>query len=803
MNRYLKLLIISILIVITNNFALSKTVIGKVISSENKEPIAGAKIGFVENQKVIYSDNNGEFKINLDAKDYTLIVSAIGWSKKELKLSSNETNLLIELSPQSVRMQDVYVYGASKKLEKITESPSAINMLDKIEINRRASSGKITNILNGEMGIDVLQNGANDYIINSRGFNGGLHRRVLVLQDGRDAAMPLLGAQEWNSFPFSPDDYSRIEFVRGPSAALYGANSYNGVLNLITYSPKEILGTKISVLGGDFNTMRTDVRHAGIFGNLSYKITLGHSEMLNYSKSRDNISKLEYPGLAVEKKVLTNDDRQTFATYGTLRLDYDLDESRKIASEFGFSNSGNETFVFGLGRTLVKNTNRPYVRFAYNSENLNIHTHYMQRSVSDSMWLLVPNAPLLDNSKDFMIDVQHNFDLSENLKVVWGLSEQLQWIRTSGTSIPNDVDANYTGLYGQFDWELNDIFKIVASARFDYASIHPTQFSPRLALVTNLNENHNLRLAIGRAFQRPNYSELFRLTPDAPAFDFSGGAPRPVNFVSVQQKINDTLTALTGIAQNLNFNLDPFRAKAIGNENLDVEKIISLELGYKGVINEDLYLNIEIYYNKLNDFITNFLPGINPKIQKWEPDLEGNLAQYNDLVKEIVYSYLTPRDQQRLSIVDGLPTFVVSNANVGEVDEYGIEVEARYYFNEKFNINANYSYFGYKVIKSNISQPIVPNTSPHRLNLIVSYNEQNNWDTQVTLQYSAGFDWLAGTYIGYVPDWTVVNLNSGVYILDNLRLGINVFNLFNRKFYQIFGGTYLPRYTTAQLTYTF
>jgi outer membrane receptor protein involved in Fe transport len=71
------------------------------------------------------------------------------------------------------------------------------------------------------------------------------------------------------------------------------------------------------------------------------------------------------------------------------------------------------------------------------------------------------------------------------------------------------------------------------------------------------------------------------------------------------------------------------------------------------------------------------------------------------------------------------------------------------------------------------------------------------------MQYSAGFDWLAGTYVGYVPEYTILNLNAGMYVFDSMRLGVNVYNLLNRKFYQVFGGTYLPRYFTAKISYEF
>ena len=702
---------------------------------------------------------------------------------------------------KEVNFNNVYVYAASKRKEKITESPAAISTLTKTEIYNKSRTGKLAELFQGSVGIDILQNGANDFIVNTRGFNGGLNRRVLVLQDGRDVAMPLLGAQEWNSFALSADEFSRIEFVRGPAAALYGANAFNGVLNLVSPAPKEVLGTKVSFLSGDYNTFKGDIQNAGELGQFSYKINLGHSQVLNYSKRRDSLQFLEYSGLALERKELTNADRQTFANYGNLRLDYDFDDSHKITGEAGYSRSGNETFVFGLGRTFVKDVERPYVRFAYNSDRINVNTYFMQRRVLDTMWLLVPNAPLLDNSKDFMIDFQHNFDLFGNLKFIWGVSEQLQYIRTSGTSIPFDVDANYTGLYGQIEWQINPDLKLVSSGRIDYASIHPTQFSPRLALVMSLSDNHKLRLSVGRAFQRPNYSELYRLTPDAPAF--SPATHRPIKFEQIQEQIADSILALSGTKPELNLNLNAFNAKAIGNDKLDVEKIISLELGYQGIFGSSFYINSNIYYNRLNDFITNFLPGINPAIKKWHPDLQGDLAQYNDLVEQMVISSLSPRDQERLSILNGKPTFVVSNANVGKVDEYGLELELIYYLTENFKINANYSYYGYNVIQSNISQPIVPNTSPNRINLSASYLKEKSYDMSLSVRYSEGFDWLAGTYIGYVPSYTIVNLNGGVYLTNSLRLGVNVYNLLNKQFYQVFGGTYLPRYTTARLSYDF
>lgn len=779
---------------------------GKLTNKENGTPLSSITVVSNDSKYHAISSKDGDYTIkNIKAGKYTFTFS--GFYVETIKLENiqiPENDTIIQnltMSEKYLGFDDVVVYGVSKRLEKLTESPASVVVKYPDEIDKSSRRGQLAAALFGEAGVDIMQSGSSDFIVNTRGFNNGLNRRLLVLQDGRDASMPLLGAQEWNSFSMPMNDYSRIELVKGPSAALYGANAFNGVLNLTSYAPKEVVGTKVSLLGGDYQTYRADIRHADVFGDFSYKLNFGLSHQLNYANRRDSAKFLEYDNLPIEKHILTDKERDSKSFYGTLRMDYDIDADSRIISEFGYSRSGNENYVFGLGRTLVKDVERPFVRLAYNSSNINVHMHYMQRSCPDTMWLMVPNAPLLDNSKDMMVDFQHNFNLTNDINVIWGISEQYQMIRTFGTSIPNDINANYTGGYAQLEWKISNLIKFVGSGRIDLASIHSTQFSPRASLVISPNADHQFRLSFGRAFQRPNYSELYRVTADAPAFSIN--SPKPVDFNSINKAINDTLSKLTGTAQNVNLDLLATRANSIGNDKLDVEKVLGLEFGYKGILSKDLFITFDAYYDKMNDFITNFLPGINPSIQPWSPNLSGGLAQYNDLVKSIVLSNLKSRDRLRLSILDGKPTFVVSNANIGQVDQYGAEIEVHYNIDKNITVSGNYSYYGFNVVEGNSSQPLLPNTSPNRVNFSFTYNEPKSWDVSVSFNYTQGFEWLAGTYTGEVPAYSIVNINGGAYLNNNLQMSFNVFNLLNRKFYQIFGGTYLPRYATLRIAYEF
>ena len=806
-----KFLIYSAFLAINSVSALAGTIRGKIYSNDNKEPISGITVRVKNTGYYAVSKRDGEFEIpNIKNTDVIITVSSIGWKpyiSESIKLGESENKSIeIELNPNTYQFNEVSVFGATKRQEKITSSPAAITMALPPDIEKSSRNGQIGSALIGTPGLDVLQNGASDFLVNTRGFNNGLNRRILVLQDGRDASMPLLGAMEWNSFSMPLDEFSKVELVRGPSASLYGANAFNGVLNLTSYAPKEVLGAKASILAGDYKTFRGDIRYAGMFDAFSYKITLGRSQSLNYSQTRSDSAHLEYPGLTIEKRPLSSDDRNTFSTYGTLRMDYDLSDESKMVGEFGYSRSGNELYVFGLGRTLVKDVEKPYYRLEYNSPSINVHTHYMQRSVKDTMWLMAPspNTPLLDDSKDFMIDAQHNFFAMDKLHLIWGISQQYQQIRTSGTSIPNDVNANYTGVYSQADFELNKTFKFVGSVRADFSNMHDNQLSPRLAIVIAPIEDHQFRLSFGRSYQRPNYSELYRSTPFTPAFSVlpNGKSGPPVNFAKLEQQIADSIAKLSGgSAPNLNLNLNATRSYALGNSELKVEKNLGFETGYKGVFSSSLFITVDAYYNQLQDFITNFLPGVNSNIPAWSPTLADSLSQYQTLVKNMVYNSLSPFDRQRLSIYKGLPTFVISNANVGKVNQWGVDIGVNYYITNDILIAGNYSYYDFEVKESSLSQPLVSNTSPHRINLKATYTYQKLFDVSLHYSHTTGYDWVAGTYIGKVPSYNLLNFNAGADITSGLKLGVNVNNVLNYKHYEMFGGSYMPRYATMKLSY--
>jgi len=69
----------------------------------------------------------------------------------------------------------------------------------------------------------------------------------LVLLDGRSVYLDFFGFVMWDLLPIQASEIERIEVVRGPGSAVWGANAMAGVVNVIGRRPKDMVGTTVLV----------------------------------------------------------------------------------------------------------------------------------------------------------------------------------------------------------------------------------------------------------------------------------------------------------------------------------------------------------------------------------------------------------------------------------------------------------------------------------------------------------------------------------------------------------------------------
>lgn len=156
---------------------------------------------------------------------------------------------LTELSLEELMNVDVEVTSVAKRPTRITAAPAAVTVITGEEL-RRAGVTTIPEALRLVPGLAVGRVNSNTWAVTSRGFNGQFANKLLVLIDGRSVYTPLFSGVYWDVQDLLIEDIERIEVIRGPGAALWGANAVNGVINIITRSAREGQGALVSAVAG-------------------------------------------------------------------------------------------------------------------------------------------------------------------------------------------------------------------------------------------------------------------------------------------------------------------------------------------------------------------------------------------------------------------------------------------------------------------------------------------------------------------------------------------------------------------------
>jgi len=120
-----------------------------------------------------------------------------------------------------------------------------------------------------------------------RGMYSDNNREVLVLINGIPLTSVYTGNRGlvWGGMPVNA--IARIEVIRGPGSAVYGADAFGGVINIITKSKEDIDGTEMGVRAGSFSTGDAWILHGEQWAGfdvalaLEYQTTDGQREVID------------------------------------------------------------------------------------------------------------------------------------------------------------------------------------------------------------------------------------------------------------------------------------------------------------------------------------------------------------------------------------------------------------------------------------------------------------------------------------------------------------------------------------------
>jgi iron complex outermembrane recepter protein len=470
------------------------------------------------------------------------------------------------------QLMEVEVEIASKKAEPISAIPAAVSIITSEDI-RRSAARTLPEILRQAAGVQVARQNGNYWAVSVRGFQDVFANKLLVLQDGRSLYTPLFSGTFWDVQDTVLADIDRIEIVRGPGGTVWGANAVNGVINIITKSAKDTLGTQVSVgygseLQGNYSArygakLSEDlfIRLYGKYANHdNTRLASGDGANDGFYTGRGGFrmdwALSELAEMTLSGEVYGGKVNNTYSTYDP-----------SIA--FPAAQIGSEAAQSGVGGGHALGR---YVR-EYGDATLTLQAYY-DRSVRQTA--------IFDENRDTGdLELKYQFGIGARHQIVAGagyrISSDVQG-STSTISFPQSERVTHlANAFIQDDISLiEDKLKLLLGTKLEHNQFTGVEVQPSARLHLQIATNQAAWLSVSRAVRTPS-----RVEDDVVIVSF-----------------NPTIGAV-GLPTVLD-----------GQRGIDSEKMLAYEAGYRIRATARFTLDVAAFYNQYDDLRSIELDGV-------------------------------------------------------------------------------------------------------------------------------------------------------------------------------------------------
>lgn len=488
---------------------------------------------------------------------------------------------------------------ASKIPSRINETPAAVYVLTAENI-RRSGARSVPEALRMVPGLNVAAASGNSWAVNSRGFNETFANKFLVLLDGRSLYNNTFGGVYWDMQAVRMEDVERIEVIRGPGSAVWGANAMNGVINIIMRSSFATQGGEIVGSIGNQNR-EVGLRYGGELNDRSsYRFSA--NTLMNKENSPTSHSGFGQGAVANDDARHTRFSFRTDTEFGdgnSLLLDigYFRGESdqRLFASEKASPAPDYNTVVLPVINNMLLNGASPeqiigviaFPQFGLctfcltdvrdDQKYSGGHMLARWKQATDNDWQTVQAYLDYSQREDYQLDQQaaaFDIDFERGWKntlgqFAWGVgvrsvSDNLQ-PNLSPTSVvsfgPASQRNNVLNAFVQSEVNIANDIRILTGVGYEYSSISGSQWQPTIRGIVSINPQTQLWSSMSYSSRVPSRIETSNVSAKN-AYEFTG------------------------------------------NPNHESEKLTSFELGLRHALNDSLSFDLTGFYYLYDNLTT-------------------------------------------------------------------------------------------------------------------------------------------------------------------------------------------------------
>ena len=674
-----------------------------------------------------------------------------------------------------VGISETVVVTASRVEQLQVDAPAPVSIIGERTIEAQPTQN-YADLMRGVPGVNVVQMSARDFNVTPRGATNVPASSQLVMIDGRAINQDYFGYVAWDFMPNALGELKQVEVLRGAASAVWGAYAMNGVVNILTKSPREMAGTTVTMGGGTFDR---DNGTADTDSGSLYYVNASHAQAVNERWAyKFSAGYFKTDALARPSGTIPNSFNTPYPPYENLgtkqpkvdgRVDYDSpDGMHHLSFSGGYAGTGG-AFHTGLGPfRLEDNARGSYGKVDYRSRGWWVKSFVnIWHGEATSLLSVGPlGNPLFLNfdDKSWDIDVQKTQAIQARHVLTYGGNYRHNW--SSITMAPGAKKRDMGGGYIQDEMLLSDHVRWLVGARVDKYNVPENPvFSPRTALMLKPTPEQTFRVSYSRAYRAPSLFQNYLET-------------------SVANRLNLGLLnpALAG-------RFFYFTVTGLGNLDLKEQTLDGYEASYSASFAEGRAHAGAAFYltDSRNDMIltqTGSYSSANvPPGWPLPPFVLDALIAGNAFGPGL-----------------GLPS-VLSFQNLGEVRNKGWEVSFDARPVQPVSAFANYSWQAKPEPKDfPISKINLPPTHRFNAGLTVDYNRFLG-DISVGYTSKAYFrDVLDVTYAGYTKPFTVINTSVGARLSgQNAVFVLKIRNLANKPVQNHLFGDLLKRQIVGEL----
>lgn len=447
-------------------------------------------------------------------------------------------------------LMDLEVTSVSRRPEKLLEAPAAIQVITGEDI-RRSGASSIPSALRLANNLDVAQENSHEWVISARGFSSDVGNKLLVLFDGRTVYTPLFSGVFWDRQDYLLEDIDRIEVIRGPGGALWGANAVNGVINISTKSAKDTQGLYLEAGGGTNLQDLFSARYGGeLTSGASYRVYGKYfdrnSEVLADGSDAMDSWHMGQGGFRIDARPSSQD---SFTVQGDYYRTKEQIQSGGTASVSG----GN---LLGRWSRVLSETSDMSLQFYYDRTQLTFPVPPV---------IFAPAGTFEDDLDTYDLDFQHRFQWGESHLMVWGLGYRYTHDVVGNSPgiafFPPELDQNLFSGFVQDEFSLQDNLVLTLGTKVEHTDYTGFEVEPSVRMQWSLTDRQTLWGAVSRAVRTPS-----RIDRDI-------SQPAPGFLIVILQ----------------------------GGPNFESETLLAYELGYRAQLGARVSAALSTFYNDYDD----------------------------------------------------------------------------------------------------------------------------------------------------------------------------------------------------------